>query len=111
VILLPKTYNYDAITFTRENGVAIRHEVPGTFVGNCQPTTGRDIDPMLVGRHMTGLIKAYSMTKLNVSEEGTNHPGDTIHFEGAHWEVIAQLPNSGNILGPGTVYKYLAARR
>lgn len=111
MILFPKEYQAIRKVGGRVDGVWKDTEETITFEGNVQPTNGRDIDPMLVGRHNTGLIKAWSHTKLEVSEEGTTHAGDLILWEGSKWEIIAQLPNAGEILGPGVVYKYLAARR
>jgi hypothetical protein len=112
MILFPKTYEAIRRVGGRVNGVwKDSAETTITFEGNCQPTSGRDLDPQLVGRHQSGLIKAWSHTKLEVSEEGTNHRGDLILWEGSQWEVIQQLPNAGEILGPGVVYKYIAARR
>lgn len=111
MILFPKTYQGIRRVGARVDGVWKDTETPFTFVGNCQPTDGRTLDPQLVGRHQAGFMQAWSHTKLEVSEEGKPNRGDIIVWEGSQWEVIQQLPNAGEILGPGVVYQYIGARR
>ena len=111
MILFPKEYQAKRVTITRPNGVAHKQSEVITFIGNCQPTSGRQIDPMLVERHQMGFIQCWTMEPLNVSQEGSDKPGDVILWDGSEWEVVQELPRKGEILGPGTTHKFIAARR
>ena len=107
-VLFPKTINYIAVTGSRVKGKWSGSETPGTFTGNVQPLTGRELDVVQVGRKDIGKVKVYANQSLNVSVEGSNTPGDIIIWQGGRWEIIAKLPYQNDLINH---YKYIAEFR
>jgi hypothetical protein len=107
--VLPRnTINYYVVTTTIAYGVATKVETASTFIGSVQPITGKDLESMSSGRTDVGMVKAYSDTKLNVSLEGVDHPGDIIVWQGQRWECVKE-----SIYQNGLVphYKYFCEYR
>lgn len=107
-VLFPKTISYLVVTGSRVKGKFVEVETPGTFTGDVQPVTGRDLDVVQVGRQDIGKIKVYANESLNVSVEGSNTPGDMIIWQGGKWEIIAKMANQNDLIPH---YKYIAEYR
>lgn len=104
--LLPRnTINYFVVTVVVTSGEGAKTETPGTFTGSVQPTTGKDLEFLPVGREDIGTIKIYSDTQLNVAIAGTNKSGDIVVWEGQRWECIQEMKFQNGLIEH---YKYIA---
>lgn len=87
--------------------------VPGppidlTYMGTCQPDTGKDFVPTEPGRANIGRIKIYVSAPMQVSTEGQPASGDQVIYDGKLWEVVKEMPCQNSLIPH---YKYIAEYR
>lgn len=104
--LFPKT-----ISYLRKSGAYVKgiwtegSSIPSTFTGSVQLVTGKDLEMVPVGRRDKGLVKIYSNSPLNVSQEGADTPGDIVIWAGKQWEVFQEISYGNSLIEH---YKYMA---
>ena len=104
--LFPRnTIDYYTVTVSTTNGIDTESLSASTFVGSVQPTTGKDLESLPVGREDRGIVKIYSDTELNVSVEGSNTPGDIVIWQGQRWQVMFEQKFQNGLINH---YKYFA---
>lgn len=74
------------------------------FRGSVQPTSGKEIDSLPVGRADTGKVKIYSDSVLPVSKQGGKEAGAIVFWKNQKWEVIYELTFQNNLIPH---YKYI----
>ena len=107
-VLFPKTINYIQVTFTVDKGKGEKSETASTFIGDVQPVTGKDLQALPELQTDVGLIKVYSNSQLNVSEQGTSNSGDIVLWQGKRWELVKELPYQNDLIEH---FKYIGELR
>lgn len=86
---------------------------PDKILGTVQPATSGDYDqmqPLLEGRRVDGMIRLYTDAMLGIAGERDNAPGDLVIWpqglRGGEYEVVARSVWQSRILPH---YRYLAA--
>ena len=114
-VLFPKKIDYEYHTANDTGGSynTAGDWVPGDtgtlfFLGSVQPTNGKEIDSLPVGREDTGKVKIYSDRVLPVSKQGGNDAGAIVFWKNQKWEVIYELTFQNDLIPH---YKYFGEYR
>lgn len=103
--LFPHTIAVVQRTGSRTNGRWTETTANRNITGSVQPVSGKDTQFLPENRRDAGVVKIYCNEKLNVSEQGSNAPGDIVIWRGRKWEVFQELDFSNGLINH---YKYLA---
>jgi hypothetical protein len=104
-VLFPKTISAIRLTFTRVKGKPVYTPAAFTFIGNVQPTSGKQIENLPVAINNKGAVKVYSNDPLIVATEGGDTTGDIVIYNGKQWQVIYEMPYQNDLINH---YKYIA---
>lgn len=103
--LFPHTIAVVQRTGSRTNGRWTETTANRNITGSVQTVSGKDTQFLPENRRDSGVVKIYCNEKLNVSEQGSNAPGDIVIWRGRKWEVFQELDFSNGLINH---YKYLA---
>lgn len=90
--LFPLSYSFTTQIGSYVNGIwTVGTNTVSTFLGSCQPITGKELETLAIGRKDLGKIKIYTDSDLPVSIEGGTDSGAIVTYNGQTWEVISKM--------------------